>query len=71
MCQSWLYALDGVDALAILTDADLLSHRNGHALFFDGLEPILDQCVIISSEPEYFVENLTSVRNVFNLIDNL
>jgi hypothetical protein len=58
----WLQDLKGVDALAILTDADLLSHKNGHALYYDGVEPLQNECIIISAEPEYFLENLKSVR---------
>jgi hypothetical protein len=57
----WLQDLEGVNALAILTDADLLSHENGHALFYDGLEPLLNQCIIISADPEYFLDNLKDV----------
>lgn len=60
--HQWLQDLEGVDALAILTDADLLSHENGHALFYDGLEPLQNQCIIISADPEYFLENLKDVN---------
>jgi hypothetical protein len=58
----WLQNLDGIDALAILTDADLSSHKNGHALFYDGIEPLENDCIIISADPEYFLENLKNVR---------
>ena len=61
--RSWLDDLEGVDALAILTDADLLSHENGHALFFDGLEPLLDQCILISADPQYLLQNLKHVTS--------
>src|SRR5579859_2122356 len=57
----WLQNLQGVDALAILTDSDLISHKNGHALYYDSLEALENDCIIISSEPEYFLENLKSV----------
>jgi hypothetical protein len=60
--QAWLHNLDGVDALAILTDADLLSHKNGHALFYDGVESLENSCIIISADPNYFFENLKSVN---------
>jgi hypothetical protein len=59
--HQWLQDLEGVDALAILTDADLLSHENGHALFYDGLEPLQNQCIMISADPDYFLENLKDV----------
>jgi hypothetical protein len=59
--QQWLQNLQGVDALAILTDSDLISHKNGHALYYDSLEALENDCIIISSEPEYFLENLKSV----------
>jgi hypothetical protein len=64
--QRWLHHLEGVDALAILTDADLLSHRNGHALFYDGVEPLENDCVIISADPDFFFENLKNVLRHFN-----
>jgi hypothetical protein len=60
--HGWLHNLDGVDALAILTDADLLLHKNGHALFYDGVEALENECAIISANPEYFLENLINVR---------
>jgi len=59
--QTWLHNLDGVDALAILTDSDLLSHKNGHALFYSGVEALENSCIIISADPNYFFENLKSV----------
>jgi hypothetical protein len=59
--HSWLQNLNGVDALAILTDADLLSHKNGHALFYDGVEALENECAIISADPDYFFENLVNV----------
>ena len=59
--KKWLQNLSGVDAFAVLTDADLLSHKNALALFYDGIEPLLSQCVVISSNPDTFLENLTSV----------
>jgi len=60
--QEWLQNLDQVDALAILTDSDLISHKNGHALYYDGVEALENDCIIISSEPDYFLDNLKSVR---------
>jgi hypothetical protein len=60
--RSWLDDLQGVDALAILTDADLLSHENGHSLFYDGIEPLLDQCLLISADPLYLFQNLKHVK---------
>ena len=60
--HAWLHNLAGVDALAILTDSDLLSHKNGHALFYDGVEVLENSCIIISADPDYFFENLKSVR---------
>jgi len=59
--QQWLQNLQGVDALAILTDSDLISHKNGHALYYDGVEALENDCIIISAEPEYFLENLKDV----------
>jgi len=61
--HAWLRNLDGVDALAILTDSDLLSHKNGHALFFDGVESLENTCIIISADPDYFFQNLKSVKS--------
>jgi len=60
----WLQNLQGIDALAILTDADLLSHKNGHALYFDGVEPLENECVLISPDPEFFLENLVHVLSL-------
>lgn len=60
----WLQDLKGVEALAILTDADLLSHKNGHALYYDGLEPLQNECIIISADPDYFLENLKCVSTL-------
>jgi hypothetical protein len=60
--RSWLDDLQGVDALAILTDADLLSHENGHSLFYDGIAPLLDQCLLISADPLYLFQNLKHVK---------
>ena len=59
--RSWLDDLQGVDTLAILTDADLLSHKNGHSLFYDGIEPLVDQCILISADPQYLLQNLKHV----------
>jgi hypothetical protein len=59
----WLQNLQGVDALAILTDADLLSHKNGHALYYDGVEPLENECIIISADPDHFLENLITVHS--------
>ena len=61
--HQWLQDLERVDALAILTDSDLLSHEDGHALFYDGLEALQNQCIIISADPEYFLENLKHVNS--------
>ena len=66
--HQWLQDLGGVDALAILTDADLLSHENGHALFYDGLEPLQNQCIMISADPDYFLENLKDVITCFSKV---
>ena len=65
--RSWLDDLEGVDALAVLTDADLLSHENGHALFFDGIEPLLDQCILISADPQYLLQNLKYVTSFITI----
>lgn len=59
--QQWLRELKGVNALAILTDSDLLAHKNGHELFYDGLDALENDCIIISADPEHFLENLTAV----------
>jgi len=59
--QNWLKHLHGVNALAVLTDSDLLAHKNGHALFYDGVEALEHGCIIISADPEYFLENLKAV----------
>ena len=59
--QQWLQNLEGVDALAILTDSDLISHKNGHSLYYEGVEALENDCIIISSEPDYFLENLKCV----------
>ena len=66
--QQWLQNLGQVDAVAILTDSDLISHKNGHALYYDGVEALENDCIIISAEPDYFLENLKTVSPFLLLI---